>query len=161
MNCIYLLVFSSRYGVLFDIFHPHKRVSNFGFLFSFLYLCIYLFYSYYFLLYTIVVVRHTSTCIRHRCTHVPHPEPPPTSLAIPSFWVISVHQPQASLILHGTWTGDSFLIWYYTCFNAILANHPPLPLPQGPKDCSIHLCLFTYLAYRVVITIFLNSIYMC
>ena len=37
----------------------------------------------------------------------------------------------------------------------------PLPLPQSPRDCSIHLCLFCCLAYRVVITIFLNSIYMC
>ena len=37
---------------------------------------------------------------------------------------------------------------------------PPLPLPQSPKDCSIHLCLFCCLAYRVVITNFLNSIYM-
>ena len=50
---------------------------------------------------------------------------------------------------------------YYTCFNAILPNHPPLPLPQSPKDCSIHLCLFCYLTYRVIVTIFLNSIYMC
>ena len=48
--------------------------------------------------------------------------PPPTSLPIPSFWVIPVHQPQASCILHRTWTGNSFLIWYYTCFNAILPN---------------------------------------
>ena len=37
----------------------------------------------------------------------------------------------------------------------------PRPLPQSPKDCSIHLCLFCYLAYRVIATIFLNSIYMC
>ena len=37
---------------------------------------------------------------------------------------------------------------------------PPLPLPQSPKDCSIHLCLFCYLAYRVIVTIFLNFIYM-
>ena len=51
--------------------------------------------------------------------------PPSTSLPIPSLWVISVHKPQASCILHRTWTGDSFLIWYYTCFNAILPNHPP------------------------------------
>ena len=36
----------------------------------------------------------------------------------------------------------------------------PLPLPQSPKDCSIHLCLFCCLPYRVVITIFLNS-YIC
>ena len=86
--------------------------------------------------------------------------PPPTSLPIPSLWVITVHQPQASCILHQTWTGDSLLICYYTCFNAILPNHPRLPLPQSPKDCSIHLCLFCCLAYRVIVTIFLNSIYM-
>ena len=35
---------------------------------------------------------------------------PPNSLPIPSLWVIPVHQPQASCILHRTWTGDSFLI---------------------------------------------------
>ena len=58
-------------------------------------------------------------------------KPPPTSLPVPSLWVIPVHQPQASSILHRTWTGDSFLIfliWYYTCFNAILQNHPTLSL---------------------------------
>ena len=85
---------------------------------------------------------------------------PLTSLPIPSLWVIPVHQPQASCILHRTWTGDSFLIWYYTCFNTILPSHHPLPLPQSPKDCSIHLCLFCCHAYRAVVPIFLNSIYM-
>ena len=105
---------------------------------------------------------HISTWIRHGCTRVPHPEPPPTSLPIPSVWVMPVHQPGAPCIMHRTWTGISFHIWYYTCFNAILPNHPThsRPLPQSPKDCSIHLCLFCCLAYRVIITIFLNSIYM-
>ena len=46
--------------------------------------------------------------------------PPPSSLPVPSLWVVPVHQPQASSIVHRTWTGDSFHIWYYTCFNAIL-----------------------------------------
>ena len=54
--------------------------------------------------------------------------PPPSSLPIPSLWVIPVHQPQASIIMHWTWTGDSFHIWYYTCFNAVLPNHPTLSL---------------------------------
>ena len=34
-------------------------------------------------------------------------------------------------------------------------------LPQSPKDCSLCLCLVCCLAYRVIITIFLNSIYIC
>ena len=38
-------------------------------------------------------------------------------------------------------------------------SHPRL-LPQSPKVWSIHLCLFFYFAYRVIVTIFLNSIYM-
>ena len=86
--------------------------------------------------------------------------PPPTSLPIPSLWVIPVHQPQASCILHRTWTGDLFLIWYYTCFNAILPNHPTLSLSHRVQNCSIHLCLFCCLAYRVIVTIFLIP-YIC
>ena len=54
--------------------------------------------------------------------------PSPSSLPIPSLWVVSVYQPQASSIMHWTWTGDLFHIWYYTCFNAILPNHPTLSL---------------------------------
>ena len=38
--------------------------------------------------------------------------PLPTSLPVPSFWFIPAHQPQASCILHRTWTGDSFHICY-------------------------------------------------
>ena len=40
------------------------------------------------------------------------------------------------------------------------SSHPH-PLPQSLKVHSTHLCLFYCLAYRVIITIFLNSIYMC
>ena len=38
---------------------------------------------------------------------------------------------------------------------------PPSPSPTESKDCSLYLFLFCCLAYRVIITIFLNSIYMC
>ena len=59
--------------------------------------------------------------------------PPPTSLPVPSLWVIPGHQPQASCIMHRIWTGDLFHIWYYTCFNVILPNHPPSPSPTESK----------------------------
>ena len=83
----------------------------------------------------------TSTWICHGCTHVPNPEPP-TSLPVPSLWVIPVHQPQASCILHWTWTGGaSFLIWYYTCFNAILPNHPTLTLSHRVQKTVLYICV--------------------
>ena len=76
---------------------------------------------------------HTSTWIHHRCTRGPILNPPPTSLPVPSLWVIPVHQPWASCILHRTWTGDSFHIWHYACFNAILPNHHTLSSPTESK----------------------------
>ena len=85
--------------------------------------------------------------------------PPPTSLPIPSLWVIPVHQPQASCTSIEPGLAIHFLhdiIHVSMPFSQII----PLPLPQSPKDCSIHPCLFCCLAYRVIITIFLNSIYM-
>ena len=36
--------------------------------------------------------------------------PPPSSLTIPSLCIVPVHQPQASSIMHQTWTGNSFHI---------------------------------------------------
>ena len=84
---------------------------------------------------------HTSTWICHRCTCFPYPEPPPTSLPIPSLWIIPVHQPQASCIMHRTWTGDSFHIWYYTCFNAILPNHPTLSLSDRVQKTVLYTCV--------------------
>ena len=67
--------------------------------------------------------------------------PPPTSLPVPSLWVIPVLQPQASCILYQTWTGDSFLIWYYTCFNASLPNHPTLSLSHRVQNTVWYICV--------------------
>ena len=67
--------------------------------------------------------------------------PPPTSLPVPSLWVVPVHQPQASSIMHRTWTSDSFHIWYYTCFNAILPNHPTLSLPHRVQKTVLYICV--------------------
>ena len=65
----------------------------------------------------------------------------PSSLPVPSLWVISVHQPQASNIMHRTWTGDSFHIWYYTCFNAIFPNHPTLSLSHRVQKTVLYICV--------------------
>ena len=67
--------------------------------------------------------------------------PPPSSLPVPSLWVVSVHQPQASSITYRTWTGDSFHIWYDTCFNAILPNHPTLALSHRVQKTVLYICV--------------------
>ena len=84
--------------------------------------------------------------------------PPLTSLPVPSLRVIPVYpkHPVSNL----DWRFISYMILYMFQCHSPKSSHP-LPLPQSPKDCSIHLCLFCCLAYRVVFTIFLNSIYMC
>ena len=57
------------------------------------------------------------------------------------------------------WWLISYMILYIFQCHSLKSSHP-LPLPQSPKDCSIHQCLFCCLVYRVIVTIFLNSIYM-
>ena len=98
----------------------------------------------------------------HRYTCVPHPEPrshlPPRTIPLGS-----LSAPAPSIQYHASnldWGFISYMILYmFKCHSPKLSH--PLPLPQSPKDCSIHLCLFCCLAYRVIVTIFLNSIYMC
>ena len=87
----------------------------------------------------------TSTWIRHRYTRVPHPEP--SSLPVPSLWVIPVHQPQASTTVHQIWTGDSFHIWYYICFNAILPNHPILSLLHRIQKTVLYISVSFSVSY--------------
>ena len=70
--------------------------------------------------------------------------------------------PAPSILYHASnldWQFISYMILYIFQCHSPKSSHP-LPLPQSPKDCSIHLCLFCCLTYRAIITIFLNSIYM-
>ena len=73
--------------------------------------------------------------------------PPPSSLPIPSLWVLPVHQPQASSIVHRTWTGNSFHIWYYTYFNAILPNHPTLSLSHRVQKTVLYISVSFAVSY--------------
>ena len=114
-----------------------------------LYFFVFLNYYYYFTLQYYIgfaIHQHASATGVHV---LPILNPLPTSLPIPSFCVIPVHQPQASCILHWTWTGDSFLIWYYTCFNAILPNQP-LPPTESKRlfYTSVSLLLSRIQGYR-------------
>ena len=58
----------------------------------------------------------------------------------------------------GWWSVSHLIVYLFQCY-FLRTSHPRL-LPQSPKVCSIHLCLFFCLAYRVIVTIFLNSMYM-
>ena len=46
------------------------------------------------------------------------------------------------------WQLVSYMILYIFQCHSPKSSHP-LPLPQSPKDCSIHQCLFCCLVYRV------------
>ena len=94
--------------------------------------------------------------------HVSHIlKPPPTSLSIPSLRVIPVHQALSALshAMNLNWRSILHMVMYVFQRYSLKSSHPRL-LPQSPKVCSLHLCLFCCLAYRVIVTIFLNSIYM-
>ena len=104
---------------------------------------------------------HTLTWIRHGCAWVPKHEPP--SHFPPH--IISLDHPRApapSILYPASnidWRFVSYMIVYMFQRHSPKSSHP-LPLSQSPKVCSTHLCLFCCLAYRVILTIFLNSIYM-
>ena len=104
---------------------------------------------------------HISTWIRHGCTHVPHPELPShlTPCTIP---LGRPSAPAPSILYHASnldwWFVSHMILHMFQCHSP--KSPHPLPLLQSPKDCSIHLCLFCCLAYKVIVTIFLNSIYM-
>ena len=97
---------------------------------------------------------HISTCICHRYTRVLHPEPssllPPRTIPLghPSAPAQSIQYHASNL----DWRLVSYMILYMFQCHSPKSSHP-LPLPQSPKDCSIHQCLFCCLVYRVIATI--------
>ena len=105
--------------------------------------------------------RQTSTWTSHRRTCVPHPESPshllphPVPQGHPSAPAPSTLSYASNLDRRST----SHMIIYTFQHYLLKSSHPRL-LPQSRKNCSLHLCLFWCLTYRVIITIFLNSIYM-
>ena len=102
---------------------------------------------------------HTLTWISHGYTCVSHPEPP---FHLPPYTIPQGHlsAPALSTLSHASdldWWSVSHMIIYLFQFCSLKSSHSCL-LPQIPKVCSVHLWLFYYLTYRVIVTIFLNSI---
>ena len=105
---------------------------------------------------------HTLTWIHHGCTWVPKHESP-SHLPHHIISLDHPHAPAPSILYPASnldWRFVSYMILYMFQSCSPKSSHP-LPLPQSPKVHSTHLCLFCCLAYRVIIAIFLNSIYMC
>ena len=139
-------------------------MSNKTFCFFFVMLCYIIFFFFFFFFFYFTIFYwfwHTLTWIHHRYTHVPHPKPPshlpPHTIPLghPSAPALST----LYLALNLDWRFISHMIIYMFQFYSLKSSHPRL-LPQSPTVCSLHLCLFCCLTYRVVVTIFLNSIYM-
>ena len=83
--------------------------------------------------------------------HLPHLPIPLDCLSAPAL----------STLFHALtldWSSVSHMVIYMFQCCSLKSSHPRL-LPQSPKVCSLHLCLFCCLAYRVIVTIFLNTIY--
>ena len=102
---------------------------------------------------------HSYTWISHGCTCSPSWTPlTPSSPSHPS------ESSQCTSLEHpalcketGLVTISHMIIHMFQCYSLKLSH--PHHLTQSPKVCSLHLCL-CYLAYRLIITIFLNSICM-
>ena len=128
-----------------------------------MFLWFYVFFFHLFLSWRLIASQHfsgfcqTLTWISHVVTCIPHPDHP----SYLPFHLIPLGLPsapgQSTCLMHPTG-----LVICFTIDNiyAVLSKHPTLAFSQSPKVCSVYLCLFLYFAYRVIITIFLNSIYM-
>ena len=99
-----------------------------------------------------VICWHESTMgvhvfpILNPLSHLP---PHPIPLGHPS-------APAPSILYHASnldWKFISHMIINMFQCHSPKSSHL-LPLPQSLKDCSIHLCIFCCLAYRVILTIF-------
>ena len=85
--------------------------------------------------------------------------PAPISLPISSLWVIPVHQLQGSCIEPGLTIHSLYDIIHVSMpFPQII---PPSPSPTESKRLFYTSVSLLLSCYRVIVTIFLNSIYMC
>ena len=124
------------------------------------------FYFFYFYFLTIICSGfcHTLKWNSQGFTCAPHPDPPshlPLHLLPLGF---PIAPGPSTCLMHPTWAGDPFHPRQYTCFDAVLLKHPTLAFSHRVQKTVLYICVFFFFfcsAYRVIINIFLNSIYMC
>ena len=118
-------------------------------------------FLFFFFFYTVLVLPYIDMN-PPRCTCDPKHEPPShlpphnISLGHPRAPAPSMLYPALDI----DWRFNSYMIVYMLQCHSPKSSHPLL-LPPSPKVHYTHLCLFCCLAYRVVVAIFLNSIYIC
>ena len=88
---------------------------------------------------------HTLTWISHGFTCIPHPDPPPSSLPIPSLWVFPVHQPWEPISCIQPGLVMCFILDSIHVSMLFSRNIPPSPSPTESKSLfytSVSLFLF-------------------
>ena len=83
--------------------------------------------------------------------------PPPTFLPVQSLWVIPVHQPQASCIMHQTWTVIHFIYDIIHVSMPLSQIIPPSPSPTKSQRLfyiSVSLLLSLIQGYRYHLSTF-------
>ena len=132
------LCFRKRQG--FNSFRSFRYNSIWDLKKKFFFLIFFLFFS--FLFFSFLIEKYLIS------VHVfPILNPPPSSLPTPSLWVVPVHQPQASSIVHWTLTGISFHTWRFTCFNATLPNLPTLSLSHRVHNTVLYISVSFAVSY--------------
>ena len=142
INCVSFILVKRIFLIIFMVHIP--ALSEMVFLFIFIFFILstqpHTLFFLFFLQYCIgfAIHQHESAMGVHV---FPILNPPPTSLPVPSLWVIPV------CILRQTWTDNSFLTWYYTCFNAILPSHPPLCLSHRVQKTVLYMSVSFAVSY--------------
>ena len=79
--------------------------------------------------------------VSHMIIHMFHIPNPPSLLPAHTIPSGLPREPAPSNQYHELNFGNSFHIWYYTCFNAILPNHPTLSLSHRVQKTVLYICV--------------------
>ena len=153
----------SKCIVLYYIVQNKNLLNVWGFFWSFL-SCILFYFKCIYFNWRLITLQYCtgSATNQHEFAagvHVfPILNPAPISLPISSLWVISVHQLQGSCIEPGLTIHSLYDIIHVSMpFPQII---PPSPSPTESKRLFYTSVSLLLSCYRVIITVFLNSIYM-